>query len=1301
MELAPTRKVLFRLAARLLMVFCAGLVVFATGCPTAPGDGQVPDGDDGVSGEVSAEIISFSTNFGVSALDPAISVIYSVTGTPSSISGFYVPVADASPGAGPIGDRVFVVTNLPAGEQKFFSFDPAAAGVGFYRVGVLVTVGADELVAQSTGIIQVQGSPVPVFIQPSVTITEVVQGDEVFISFDASDPEGNVQWRLFHLSETDRRDNPPDQLGTQIAIGSGNVGSATLSTAGFAPGDYELGISATDSGISIAATVANGDTSRIVTIPNESQSGPIIRVMEDADVEPPTVTFVAPGVSDVELFKNATFTIEFAATISEPGATGIIELFYDDDSDLGNGFRATLQGAEALSASVTSFPLPTDLPEGEWFIGATIRTVGGVSHPRTFYATGKVIIIRNPVLTVTEPDSSLPVPPSTPVTIAWTTNAPASSGTVDVIANVVGVSGSDIVILSGAAMTTRSATFTTSESGLYEISVVLKFIDNTTQTARAPKNVRISSIPSILWLGALTQDDPPFEGAIFGGVNFEDNAGSTVTAAGDLDGDALDDFVIGARYGKPDFVNPSGMGPGEAYIIYGAGGGGKLLGEFSLNSVGTSALRGVTLTGIPTVANNDETAGISSIALIPDADGDGNGELAFGFPFVDSAGSPLDSVGNPLRVLEAAGQFLNGGVVILSSNNGILLDPTAGTPVINLAGVGQSFSDMTTIVPTGNPNAFNDQFSFQPGDPESGTPPGCVDGQDNVVDNIIGPSVGFIGLLAPPRWEQIGLVFVGSTETERVDWCRTQVEPTAVCTGRSDLNPEDDAGSGFYLAEAIALEPRGARIIGPSEGDGFGASITASKALDDDGPGDLIISAPNRDAFAAFVDGITSDISNAGVAFLSNNRNLWGPDEFFLSGETPPTPHQYVMALGSHCGDDRAPSLGALRIAGDANDNIQNVLGIDDFNGDGLNDFVVAAPSASNGQGRVYIAYRRAEGLEGNFILDKLELGPSEAERLDGMLIVSNSGTAASLGASLATGVRRGGAGIMDFNGDGVSDLAIGSPGAGAGVGEVIIVFGDSSVVSQQNGVTVNELLASRTSDGRPVAVRIKGNPRDSNGRFGFNIADAGDIDGDGLNDLLIAAPNASPRFDSEPNDDQDVLDELGLDLDFDGIQDDVSGPKGVPDGSITVDDDLSNAGIVYVILGRNMLDQIQTCTGTGAVCSSDLDCELGEACSTADMTIGIDQLGTNQLRGFMIVGRHGGDRLGGGDSGDTSAGGIQGKAGRGRSQGLASAGDVDGDGRADILIGSILAGPRRDPNTGVGVQNGGEAYLIYGSVAP
>lgn len=1339
---------------RLLVCLTAGtcvfLVVVLAGCPATGDPSQDGNTNDNINdngtgtGQLGGVIISFSTSFSLSELDPAASVLYEVTGGPDSISGFYVPVADANPAAGEVGDRVIVAPSLPAtGPNTRFPFDPRVAGVGFFKVGVLLRRGDETAEALSVGVIQVEGPPDPRFIRPVEDPNEVLQGSQVPVAFDAGDPENDVQWRLFYLTESDARNNLPDELGTLLAAGRGNVGGATFNTAGLEGGDYQLGLSATDSGSSVAATVAAGNLERIITV-----LGPVVKVIAQADIEPPTFRFTAPGNTDVTLFRNEAFTIEFSTTINEPGASALIELFYDNDNRISNGFTNTV--AQSLNESRTSFPLPTSsISEGTWFIGATIITVGGISAPVTLYANGTIEIVRNPTLTVVEPSSPLPVAPLTPVPISWTTNAPESAGTVSVVVRTLGTQETT-TLLSAASISETSTVFVEETSGLYEVTVRLDFIDGDSLEERADALIRISSLPRILWLGSLADADPPFGGAIFGGVNFEDNAGAAFSRVNDIDADGLDDFLIVARYGGPFFEVTEGIGAGEAYLIFGRSGADRPSGEFNLNSVGTNVLPGVLFTGIRTPQDSDVTDGMGTASRLPDLDGDGRDELVFGFPNTKSRGhnvSPLqDGVIPPfaLGTLEREDQFLRGGIVIVSSTNSALGSPDPGNAVINLDLVGQDF-DVTCVEEDPDPPDDSGDFfvnihSDVPDDPmDIGCLGTCTDpgsgGKPDATDFI---DHGFVNTLARDYFSTYVYSFEFFSGTKRCNSpeefvlheCLREVFPPVLheyCAGfvascepfspglftggvaehylvpvvnQSVSFPIYSRHSGFYperieiageTATNFAREPFGARIIGIGVGDKFGASLTMSGGSGT-GPRDLIVSAPGRTARGILlgpgggpeaggeIDGLGTQInSNSGVAYLFPLPSLWTPS----FGRIPPKPHQYVVGEASHCGgpDALIGNVSAIRIAGLPNDAIQNMIGIDDFNRDGRDDFAVGAPSADAGAGRVYISYRRDPGVEGDYVLERLALDQNDPQRLDGMLIVSN--TSASLGASLATD--------MDFNGDGFDDLVIGAPDWSGGVGEVIVVFGNSGIMSPLNGISISALLAKRTADNRPVAARITGNARDATGRFGFNIANGGDLDGDGGDDLLIAAPGASPRFDPSPSDADDALTEPGLDLDFDGVQDDLVG----------IDDELPGAGIVYVLSSRNRLDQLRTCEDTGSACVADADCDDGDVCTSTAMTINIDQLGTSQLRGFMVVGRRPGDQIGGGDAGDPTAGGLEAKRNRGRSRGLAAAGDVDGDGRDDILIGSVVADPRIDPNSATGVQNGGEAYLIYGTAAP
>jgi hypothetical protein len=125
--------------------------------------------------------------------------------------------------------------------------------------------------------------------------------------------------------------------------------------------------------------------------------------------------------------------------------------------------------------------------------------------------------------------------------------------------------------------------------------------------------------------------------------------------------------------------------------------------------------------------------------------------------------------------------------------------------------------------------------------------------------------------------------------------------------------------------------------------------------------------------------------------------------------------------------------------------------GIGDVNGDGTVDLAVSAPFRSNSGGRVYAL----SGADGTVLWDRTEFTASTI-----------------MGYALET---------MDWDADGTLDVVAGAPFAN--VGRVQVFDGVT-------GATLATLFGQANGDG-----------------FGASLATGGDFDGDGVEDLLVAAP--------------------------------------------------------------------------------------------------------------------------------------------------------------------------------------------------
>ncbi len=411
---------------------------------------------------------------------------------------------------------------------------------------------------------------------------------------------------------------------------------------------------------------------------------------------------------------------------------------------------------------------------------------------------------------------------------------------------------------------------------------------------------------------------------------------------------------------------------------------------------------------------------------------------------------------------------------------------------------------------------------------------------------------------------------------------------------------------------SLADDGHGFVLHGDKDGDFAGSAIAGVGDVDGDGVPDLMIGAPN-----ASPTGV-----NSGIAYVVMGKADTEP--VYLS--------QVALGLGGFViqGEE------ALHLAG------SSVQAAGDVNGDGLADVVLGAQGASpNGafSGRGYVVFGRLAGKPTS--LAAIAAGEGGGFAMNGEVAGDFAGTAIS--------------GAGDVNGDGLADIIIGAYGADMvadGAGRSYVVFGKTDP-------TPVELSA--------VAAGTGGFAMDGEAEFdksGRAVSGAGDVNGDGFDDVIIGAP-LSDATNSEAGRSYVVF--------------------GKPEGGLVALSAVAEGTDGFVINGQFLRDYSGTSVaGIGDVDADGLDDVLVGAW-------GANPTGSDSGRSYVVFGKTTTTPVNGngpvlGEGGFT----LDGEATDDRSGfAAAGAGDVDGDGFADVIVGAFASGAK-----GVGT---GRSYVVFG----
>ena len=447
------------------------------------------------------------------------------------------------------------------------------------------------------------------------------------------------------------------------------------------------------------------------------------------------------------------------------------------------------------------------------------------------------------------------------------------------------------------------------------------------------------------------------------GVDARDDLGRLVSSAGDVNGDGFDDLMVGTPY-----ADPNGLSSGSTYVVFGKAS--EFDAKMDLSSLDGS--NGFRLDGV----KNSDWSG-DSFSDAGDVNGDGFDDLIIG--------------------AYRAGNFSGYSYVVFGKSSGF-------SAVMNL-------SDLD------GKNGFR---------------------MDGEVGGRSGASVSSVGDVNSDGFDDV-IVTAGTTDSSYVVFGKAS--GFSATMKLSGLNGSD----GFRLNQAASSVSR----AGDVNGDGFG---------------DVIIGG---------VFGVASN-------YISSNYVVFGKASGFDA----------TMNLSGLDGTN------GFRLDGEAifDSSGSSVAGAGDVNGDGFDDVIIGAFRADpngNESGSSYVIFGKASGFDATMNLSGLD--GINGFRLDGEAVFDHSGISVD--------------GAGDVNGDGFDDLIISaataSPNGALGSGSSYVVFGKVSGFD-----STMDLSSIDGNNGFRLDGEAEGD------RSGLSVSSAGDVNGDGFDDLIVGAPDAAANGD-------------------------------------------------------------------------------------------------------------------------------------------------------------------------------------------